>query len=78
MRDWTPGQTIQNRFRILDVQSGGMANLYIAHDNHIERTVAIKTPKLSDSDAFDAFSNEARVIFSIKRSPFLINAFQRL
>jgi serine/threonine protein kinase len=78
MLDWSIGKTIQKRFTITDVKSGGMAWLFIAEDKFTARTVAIKTPRVSDDGALDAFQNEVRVILSIKRAPFLINAYEAI
>jgi serine/threonine-protein kinase len=63
-RQIAPGRRLYGRYRIeRRIGSGGSADVWLAHDDRLDRTVAIKTPlpeALPDDAARDRFVAEAR------------------
>ena len=61
-----PGTTLSGRYRLdARVAAGGMSTVYRAHDETLERTVAIKLMNrevASDSDQLERFRREARAV----------------
>lgn len=63
--DLQPGQTLDNRYRLLSViSSGGMASIFQAKDTDTGETVAIKVPHMrleADPACFARFQREAEI-----------------
>lgn len=64
-----PGQMIAGRYRVIRmVGSGGMGEVYKAEDEHLPRTVALKTPSIAShggTELLARFKAEARAISSL-------------
>lgn len=72
-------QTVLNhRYELLEhIGSGGMADVYMAHDNMLDRTVAVKIlhPQLaSDGDFLEKFHSEARGAAKLSH-PNIVNIY---
>ncbi len=50
---------------------GGMSNVYLAHDTHTDRTVAVKLVHTSESHYFKRFKREAKAIASLTHDHIL-------
>ena len=74
------GQLIANRYQVLSlVASGGMASVYLANDQVLERKVALKVihPHLSQDKSFvDKFQREAKMAAQLSH-PNLVNVFDQ-
>lgn len=74
------GQLIASRYLVQSlVAEGGMASVYLAHDNVLEREVAIKVihPHLAKDKSFvDKFRREAKVAAKLSH-PNLVNVFDQ-
>jgi serine/threonine-protein kinase len=64
------GQFLGQRYQIKKrLGSGGMATVYLAHDNHLDAPVALKVPDrklLEDSEFLDRFLRETRSLVSLR------------
>lgn len=64
------GQFLGQRYQIKKhLGSGGMATVYLAHDNHLDAPVAVKVPDrslLEDSEFLDRFLQETRSLVSLR------------
>jgi serine/threonine-protein kinase len=74
------GQLIANRYQVLSlVASGGMASVYLANDQVLERKVALKVihPHLAKDKSFvDKFQREAKMAAQLSH-PNLVNVFDQ-
>ncbi len=74
----TIGQTLHNRYRILDILGqGGMGIVYQAHDRVLQRTVAIKVlpPQLTiDAELVSRFQREAIASANL-RHPHIVTVY---
>ena len=74
------GQLIANRYQVLSlVASGGMASVYLANDQVLERKVALKVihPHLAQDKSFvDKFQREAKMAAQLSH-PNLVNVFDQ-
>ena len=74
------GQLIANRYQVLSlVASGGMASVYLASDQVLERKVALKVihPHLAKDKSFvDKFQREAKMAAQLSH-PNLVNVFDQ-
>ena len=74
------GSLIANRYRVVSlVASGGMASVYLANDEVLERKVALKVihPHLAKDKSFvDKFAREARMAAALSH-PNLVNVFDQ-
>ena len=58
--------TLGNRYQLLSpIGRGGMGTVYLAHDHHLERDVAIKILASADDENLTRFQREARVAGSL-------------
>jgi serine/threonine protein kinase len=76
--NWEIGETVDNRYDILNIKSGGMGELYIAYDKSLKRKIAIKTPKykyINEIKLIKQFLNEANIMLSIKGSDHIVTAY---
>jgi eukaryotic-like serine/threonine-protein kinase len=74
------GSLIANRYRVVSlVASGGMASVYLANDEVLERKVALKVihPHLAKDKSFvDKFAREAKMAAALSH-PNLVNVFDQ-
>ena len=74
------GQLIANRYQVISlVASGGMASVYLANDQVLERNVALKVihPHLAKDKSFvDKFQREAKMAAQLSH-PNLVNVFDQ-
>jgi eukaryotic-like serine/threonine-protein kinase len=74
------GQVLANRYRIVErIGAGGMATIYLGHDESLERPVAVKVlhGHLADDDALQArFRTEARHAAGLLH-PNIVNVFDQ-
>ena len=60
-------RTLGNRYRLDELMAeGGFAQVFRAYDTELQRTVAIKVPKLSRLDSKESFQAEARRVARLK------------
>lgn len=63
------GTILQNRYRIdKQIGQGGMGKVYVATDERVNSTVAIKETVFEDSGLRQAFEREARLLNSLKHT----------
>jgi serine/threonine protein kinase len=64
------GQTIAERYQIKKrLATGGMATVYLAHDNHLDASVAVKVPDrslLENKEFRDRFLQETRSLVNLR------------
>ena len=74
------GQLIANRYQVISlVASGGMASVYLANDQVLERKVALKVihPHLAKDKSFvEKFQREAKMAAQLSH-PNLVNVFDQ-
>ncbi|MEY4391002.1 MAG: hypothetical protein RLZZ400_745, partial [Actinomycetota bacterium] len=75
-----PGQLLSSRYRLIrQVGSGGMAKVYLAQDQRLERLVAVKLihAHLSEDPAFAARFQREAVMAAKLNHPNLVNVFDQ-
>jgi len=73
----TEGKLVAGRYRLLErLGAGGMAAVYLAHDERLDRRVAVKRLHTADGDDVDArrFKREAKLGASLSH-PHLVSIF---